>query len=164
MAGINRVTLVGRLGADVDLKYSSNGGAMANIPIATSDEWKDKTGEKQERVEWHKVCLYGPIAEIAAKYLTKGSEVYIEGKNRTRKYKDASGQDSYITEVIVSGYEGKMHMLGGGGQRQNNTQNPQLNTPQQTSAPRPEAANNQNIDPRYMDDAFSSDPYGDVPF
>lgn len=127
MAGVNKVTLIGNLGADVELKYAPNGNAMANISVATSEEWKDKaTGQKQERVEWHNVCIYGPLAEIAAKYLKRGSQVYLEGKNQTRKYQDAQGQDRFITEVIVSGFDGKMQMLGGGGQRQEgNTSNAQ---------------------------------------
>lgn len=157
MAGINRVTLVGRLGANVDLKFATNGTAMANISIATSDEWKDKsTGQKQERVEWHHVCLYGPLAEIAAKYLKQGSEVYLEGKNKTRKYQDAQGQDRFITEVIVSGYEGKMQMLGGGGQRQEgNTSNAQ---PTQQNG-----ADNTSVGQNNMNGQHSAPPAYDVP-
>ena len=91
-----------------------NGGAVANITIATSESWRDKaTGEQREKTEWHRVALFGKLAEVAGEYLRKGSQVYIEGQLQTRKWQDQSGQDRYTTEVVVQGFNGVMQMLGG---------------------------------------------------
>jgi len=107
--GINKVILVGNLGNDPDVKYMPSGGAVTNISIATTDSWKDKTsGEKVDRTEWHRVVFFNRLAEIAGEYLKKGSQVYIEGALRTRKWQDQSGQDKYTTEIIGS----EMQMLG----------------------------------------------------
>ena len=112
MAGINKVILVGNLGAKPEVKYASNGNAIANLSVATSDSWTDKnTGQKQERTEWHRVSLFGKLAEIAGQYLDKGSKVYIEGKLQTRKWQDQNGQDRYTTEIVVSGFNGTLQML-----------------------------------------------------
>ena len=112
MAGINKVILVGNLGARPEVKYASNGNAISNLSVATSESWTDKsTGQKQEKTEWHRVSLFGKIAEIAGQYLDKGSKVYVEGKLQTRKWQDQSGQDRYTTEVIVSGFNGTLQML-----------------------------------------------------
>jgi len=114
--GINKVILVGNLGADPETRNMPNGGAVTNIRIATSEAWKDKqTGDQQERTEWHSVAFFGKLAEIAGEYLRKGSQVYVEGKLRTRKWQDKEGNDRYQTEVIAN----EMQMLGskGGGQR-----------------------------------------------
>ncbi len=121
MAGINKVILVGNLGQKPEVKYASNGNAIANLSVATSESWTDKnTGQKQERTEWHRVSLFGKLAEIAGQYLDKGSKVYVEGKLQTRKWQDKSGQDRYTTEVVVSGFNGTLQMLdrreGGAGQ------------------------------------------------
>lgn len=110
--GINKVILVGNLGADPDTRYMPSGKAVTNIRIATSESWKDKqTGDQQERTEWHSIVMYDKLGEIAAEYLRKGSQVYIEGKLRTRKWQDKEGKDRYTTEVIAS----EMQMLGGRG-------------------------------------------------
>ncbi len=110
--GINKVILVGNLGADPETRYMPSGGAVTNLSIATSESWKDKqTGEQKERTEWHKVAMFNRLAEIAAEYLRKGSQVYIEGKLRTRKWQDRDGNDRYTTEVIAD----EMQMLGGRG-------------------------------------------------
>lgn len=115
MRGINKVILVGTLGADPDVKYAANGNAIANLSVATSEEWNDKsTGQKQQKTEWHRVSMFGKIAEIAGQYLKKGSQVYLEGKLQTRKWQDQNGQDRYTTEVVISGFDGQMQMLGGG--------------------------------------------------
>jgi single-strand DNA-binding protein len=108
--GINKVILVGNLGADPETRYMPSGSAVTNIRIATSESWKDKTsGEQQERTEWHHVAMFGRLAEIAAEYLRKGSQVYIEGRLRTRKWQDKTdGKDRFTTEVIAS----EMQMLG----------------------------------------------------
>ncbi|EBS1325818.1 single-stranded DNA-binding protein [Salmonella enterica subsp. enterica serovar Worthington] len=127
--GINKVILVGNLGLDPEVRYMPNGGAVANLSLATSDTWTDKqTGEKKERTEWHRVVLYGKLAEIASEYLRKGSQVYIEGALRTRKWTDQSGVERYTTEVVVS-QSGTMQMLGarstGSGQQQGGWGQPQ---------------------------------------
>jgi len=112
MSGINKVILVGNIGAKPEVKYSSNGSAIANLSVATSETWNDKnSGEKQEKTEWHRVSLYGKLAEIAGQYLDKGSKIYVEGKLQTRKWQDQSGQDRYTTEIVVSGYGGTLQML-----------------------------------------------------
>jgi len=109
--GINKVILVGKLGTDPELKHLPNGNSVANISIATSESWKDKnTGQKQEKTEWHRVVVFGKLAEIAGQYLTKGSQVYFEGKLQTRKWQDQAGQDKYTTEVVVD-FNGQMQML-----------------------------------------------------
>ncbi len=108
--GINKVILVGNLGADPDTRYMPSGKAVTNIRIATSESWKDKqTGDQQERTEWHSVVLFDKLGEIAAEYLRKGSQVYIEGSLRTRKWQDKEGKDRYTTEIIAR----DMQMLGG---------------------------------------------------
>ncbi|MDK7737676.1 single-stranded DNA-binding protein [Providencia stuartii] len=113
--GVNKATIIGNLGDDPIVRYSPNGTAFANFSVATSETWKDKnTGEKRERTDWHNIVIQGKLAEVAGQYLKKGSQVYIEGKMRTRKYQGNDGQDKYITEVIV-GIDGKMQMLGGRG-------------------------------------------------
>ena len=112
--GINKVILVGNLGNDPEIRYMPSGGAVANITIATSESWRDKaTGEQREKTEWHRVALFGKLAEVAGEYLRKGSQVYIEGQLQTRKWHDQSGQDRYTTEVGVQGFNGVMQMLGG---------------------------------------------------
>lgn len=113
MAGgsVNKVILIGNLGADPEVRYMPNGNAVANLRIATSESWRDKaTGEQHERTEWHRVALFGKLGEIAGQYLRKGSKVYIEGKLRTRKWQGQDGQDRYSTEVVVD-VNGSMQML-----------------------------------------------------
>jgi single-strand DNA-binding protein len=112
MAGINKVILVGNLGAKPEIKYASNGNAISNLSIATSESWTDKsTGQKQERTEWHRVSLFGKVAEIAGQYLDKGSKVYVEGKLQTRKHTDKDGIERWTTEIVVSGFNGTLQML-----------------------------------------------------
>lgn len=111
--GVNKVILVGNLGQDPEIRYMPTGGAVANITLATSESWRDKqTGENKEVTEWHRVVLFGKLAEVAGEHLRKGSQVYIEGQLRTRKWQDQSGQDRYTTEVVVN-VGGVMQMLGG---------------------------------------------------
>jgi len=113
--GINKVILVGYLGQDPEVRYMPNGGAVANITLATSESWRDKqTGENRENTEWHRVVLFGKLAEVAGEYLGKGSQVYIEGQLRARKWQDQDGQDRYTTEVVVN-VGGTMQMLGSRG-------------------------------------------------
>ena len=112
MAGINKVILVGNLGAKPEVKYASNGNAISNLSVATSESWTDKsTGQKQERTEWHRVSLFGKLAEIAGQYLDKGSKVYVEGKLQTRKYTDKEGIEKWTTDIVVSGFNGTLQML-----------------------------------------------------
>ena len=109
MASVNKVILVGNLGADPETKYLPSGDAVANIRVATTDRWKDKaSGEMKEATEWHRIAFFGRLAEIAGEYLKKGSQVYIEGRIRTRKWQDKEGQDRYSTEIVAD----TMQMLG----------------------------------------------------
>ena len=109
MASINKVIIVGNLGADPETKYLPSGDAITNIRIATTDRWKDKgSGEMKEATEWHRIAFFGRLAEIAGQYLKKGSQVYVEGRIRTRKWQDKDGQDRYTTEIVA----GEMQMLG----------------------------------------------------
>ena len=102
MASVNKVILVGNLGKDPEVRYTADGAAIANITLATTDTWKDKTsGEKKEATEWHRVAFFGKLAEIAGQYLKKGRSVYVEGRIRTRKWQDKEGQDRYTTEIIA---------------------------------------------------------------
>ena len=108
--GINKVILVGTLGRDPETKYMPSGGAVTNISLATSEQWKDKnTGERQERTEWHRVVFFNRLAEIAGQYLRKGQQAYVEGSLRTRKWQGQDGQDRYTTEIVAT----EMQMLGG---------------------------------------------------
>ncbi len=116
MAGsVNKVILVGNLGADPEVKSFQNGGRVCNLRIATSEDWKDRTtGEKKERTEWHQVVLQSDgLIGVAERFLRKGSKVYIEGQIRTRKWQDASGNDRYTTEISIGGFDGKLVMLDG---------------------------------------------------
>ncbi|KSB98988.1 single-stranded DNA-binding protein [Pseudomonas aeruginosa] len=111
--GVNKVILVGSVGGDPETRYMPNGNAVTNITLATGESWKDKqTGQQQERTEWHRVVFFGRLAEIAGEYLRKGSQVYVEGSLRTRKWQGQDGQDRYTTEVVVD-VNGRMHLLGG---------------------------------------------------
>jgi single-strand DNA-binding protein len=158
--GINKVTIVGNLGNDPEVKYMPSGGAVASISVATSESWKDKqTGQPQERTEWHRIVFFNRLAEIVGEYLKKGSQVYVEGSLRTRKWQDQGGQDRYTTEIVASemqllgGRQGGGGMGGGadmaydqtpsygggapagGGQQQSNQNQPNQNQPNQSQAP-----------------------------
>jgi single-strand DNA-binding protein len=116
MASVNKVILVGNIGKDPETRYLPNGDAVTNITVATSESWKDKNGEKQEKTEWHRVVFFKKLAEVAGQYLKKGSSVYVEGRIETRKWTDKEGVDRYSTEIIAS----DMKMLGkkeGGGEQ-----------------------------------------------
>jgi single-strand DNA-binding protein len=119
MASVNKVILIGNLGRDPETRYMPDGGAVTNVSIATTETWKDKNGEKQEKTEWHRVAFFGKLAEIAGEYLKKGSQVYVEGRLQTRKWQDKDGADKYTTEIVAD----RMQMLGsrqgmGGGERE----------------------------------------------
>nr|ELR5127974.1 single-stranded DNA-binding protein [Providencia rettgeri] len=142
--GVNKVILIGHLGQDPEIRYIPNGGAVANLTLATSESWRDKqSGEMREKTEWHRVCIFGKLAEIAGEYLKKGSQVYIEGSLQTRKWQDQSGQDRYTTEVVVN-IGGSMQMLGGNNQAGN--QQP-ARQPQQSQQPRQQKSQTQQPEP-----------------
>jgi len=128
--GVNKVIILGNLGQDPDVRTFPNGGSVANLTIATSESWSDKqTGEHCEKTEWHRVAVFGKLAEIAGQYLRKGAQVYIEGALQTRKWQDQNGQDRFTTEVVVQGFNGVMQMIGvrQDGQRQQGGHDQQLN-------------------------------------
>ncbi len=167
--GVNKVILVGNLGGDPEVRYMPSGGAVANITIATSETWRDKaSGQQREKTEWHRVALFGKVAEVAGEYLRKGSQVYIEGQLQTRKWQDQSGQERYTTEVVVQGFNGVMQMLGGnrsGGQRQGQGQQQQggwgqPQQPQQNQQSAPQQP--QGGPPQYNEPPMDFDD--DIPF
>lgn len=153
--GVNKCIILGNLGNDPEVKYTASGSAIANLTVATSEEWKDKTtGESKSLTEWHRVVLFGKLAEVACEYLRKGSQVYIEGQLRTRKWTDQSGQEKYTTEIVV-GMNGVMQMLGGkqeaNQQKQSGWGQPQQPKTQQQSKP---AQSGQYEPPMDFDDSI----------
>src|SRR5690606_1568158 len=162
--GVNKVILIGNLGADPETRYLPSGGAVTNVNLATSDQWKDKqTGQPHERTEWHRVVFFGRLAEIAGEYLRKGSQVYVEGSLRTRKWQGQDGQDRYTTEIVVD-INGQMQLLGGrpggdeGGAPRQSRPAPQRD---QQQAPRQERpAPQQQAQPAPDYDSFDDD----IPF
>jgi len=156
MAGINKVILVGNLGAKPEIKYASNGNAISNLSVATSESWTDKnTGQKQERTEWHRVSLFGKVAEIAGQYLDKGSKVYVEGKLQTRKWQDQSGQDRYTTEVVISGFSGTLQML----DRRDDSNSPMQSQSQSAPQPSQNAQQAPSITPVAQDEFEDDIPF-----
>jgi single-strand DNA-binding protein len=119
MASVNKVIIIGNLGRDPETRYMPDGGAITNISVATTETWKDKQGEKQEKTEWHRVAFFGKLAEIAGEYLKKGSQVYVEGRLQTRKWQDKDGQDKYTTEIVANAMQmlGSRQGAGGGADR-----------------------------------------------
>ncbi|MBI5327018.1 MAG: single-stranded DNA-binding protein [Deltaproteobacteria bacterium] len=107
---VNKAILIGRLGRDTEIKYTTSGMAIANLTIATSENYKDKDGQKQEKIEWHRIVAFGKLAEICGEYLSKGKQVYVEGRIQTRSWEDKDGSKKYITEIVAN----SMQMLGGG--------------------------------------------------
>ena len=151
--GVNKVILVGNLGQDPEIRYMPNGGAVANITLATSESWRDKaTGEQKEKTEWHRVVLFGKLAEVAGEYLKKGSQIYIEGKLNTRKWTDQAGVEKYTTEVHVN-VGGTMQMLRG---KSEGSRPAQSGTQQSRPAQQSQPAAQNNEPPMDFDD--------DIPF
>lgn len=143
--GVNKVILIGHLGNDPEIRYMPAGGAVANLTLATSESWRDKqSGEMREKTEWHRVVIFGKLAEVAGEYLKKGSQVYIEGSLQTRKWQDQSGQDRYTTEVVVN-IGGSMQMLGGNSGNQAGSQQP-ARQPQQSQQRQPAQHNEPPMD------------------
>ncbi len=154
--GVNKVILIGNLGGDPEVRYTPNGSAVTNLSIATSESWRDKqTGQQQERTEWHRVVMFGKLAEIAGQYLRKGSKVYIEGKLQTRKWQDQQGQDRYTTEIVVD-INGQMQMLDS---RQDGG-NMSYGQPQQAAAPQQNQGYGQ---PQQQQAAQQTQGYGQQP-
>lgn len=150
--GVNKVILVGNCGNDPEIRYMPNGNAVANISLATSESWKDKqTGQQQERTEWHRVVFFGRLAEIVAEYVRKGSQIYVEGSLRTRKWQGQDGSDRYTTEVVVD-MKGTMQLLGSPG-----SERPASQQSARQPAPRP-TTHHQQPSPDY--DSFDDD----IPF
>lgn len=166
MSSLNKVQLIGNLGADPEVRYTQSGIATATLSVATTESWKDKDGNKQERTEWHRVVLYRRLAEVAGEYLRKGSSVYLEGKLQTRKWQDQNGQDRYTTEVVAD----EMKMLGGkpqgNGQGSGNQPPPQQsqNRPQQSQPQNRPSAPAQSAPPPYDGDFGFAGPDDDIPF
>ncbi len=156
-SGINKVILIGNLGKDPEVKYMPSGDAVANITLATSETWSDKSsGEKKEKTEWHRVVFFGKLAEIVGQYLKKGSKVYVEGQLQTRKWQGQDGQDRYTTEVVVRGFNGTMQMLDGRSGGEGSFAPAQQSAPAQPAAARPAA----QPAPAMVDDGFDDD----IPF
>jgi single-strand DNA-binding protein len=155
MAGINKVILVGRLGQDVELKYTASSDAVASMSVATSENWTDKSGQRQEKTEWHRVVMFRKLAEIAGQYLKKGSQVYIEGKLQTNKWQDNTGADRYTTQIVAN----SMQMLdskNSGGTSGAGQQSPQQSQQPQQDSQSPQAP----ITPVESNDSFEDD----IPF
>lgn len=152
MRGVNKAIIIGHLGNDPETRYTGNGDAITNISVATSEKWKDKkTGEDQERTEWHRITFFGRLAEIASEYLKKGAPVYIEGTIRTDKYTDKDGVERYSTKIIAN----HMQMLGSKKDGEGGGENRQQSKPQQS---------NQQSQPRQPAPAQSGFEDDDIPF
>ncbi len=157
MASVNKVILVGTLGRDPEVRHTGDGTAIANFSIATNESWKDKSGQKQERTEWHNIVTYRKLAEIAEQYLKKGSSVFVEGSLATRKWTDKNGVERYTTEIRCDSFQ----MLGGRNTGNQNAGDSQTQRPQQSAAPSQQAPSNSGGNTGYMpDDA----PFDDIPF
>lgn len=156
MASVNKVILIGNLGADPETRYLPSGDAVTNIRLATTEQWKDKNGEKQEQTEWHRVAFFGRLAEIAGEYLKKGSQVYVEGRLQTRKWQDKDGQDRYTTEIRAD----RMQMLGSrsgmGGGDFSDADEPRAGRPAQAQRP---AASSASKPPSKFDDLEDDIPF-----
>ena len=142
MSGVNKVIIVGRLGKDPEVRHLENGAAVANFSVATSETYKDKSGNKQEQTEWHNVVLWRGLAEIAEKYLTKGNLVYIEGKLRTRNWQDKDGNTRYTTEIVGD----NMTMLGSKNESSSSNQNQPENQTQDNNKPKAELKEDESDD------------------
>jgi single-strand DNA-binding protein len=150
--GVNKAIIIGTLGRDPEVKYTAGGSAIVNVSVATNETWKDRnTGENQERTEWHRIVIFGKLAEIAAQYLKKGSQVYFEGRIQTRKWQGQDGQDRYTTEIVAN----EMQMLGGRGESSGAPAS-DYGRPQQSA---PSASPSHSSPPSMTDDG-----YDDIPF
>ena len=131
--GVNKVTLIGNLGNDPEVRYSGNGNAVANVSLATAESWRDKdSGEQQERTEWHRIVFFGRLAEIVSEYLHKGSQIYVEGRLQTNKWQDKEGNDRYTTQIVAN----EMQMLGSRGSASTNQESAPQIEPAPDSSPK----------------------------
>ena len=156
--GVNKAIIVGTLGQDPEIRYTANGGAVANISVATNESWRDKaTGEAQERTEWHRIVMFGKLAEIAQQYLKKGSQAYFEGRIQTRKWQDNEGKDRYNTEIVAN----EMQMLGG---RAGGGGGAPMDSGGQQSRPQSQSQPQSRPEPAAADTAPMDDGFDDIPF
>ena len=146
MSGINKVILIGNLGKDPEIKHTASGAAIVNATLATNESWKGKDGERQERTEWHRLVFFGKLAEIVGEYLTKGSQIYVEGRIQTRTWEDNEGKTRYTTEIVGN----NMQMLGskGGSEQSESAPEPRQAAPRKTQ----QAAPTGKADPEFDDD------------
>jgi single-strand DNA-binding protein len=158
--GVNKVIIVGNLGQDPEVRYTPNGKAVANLTLATSESWKDQSGQIQEKTEWHKVSMFGKLAEIAGEYLKKGSQVYIEGKLQTRKWQDQQGQDRYTTEIVLDPFNGVMQMLGGKGGQSNQSEGGYQKRQPQSAPQNNQGSSNQQPQAPYQQQPQQGAPQG----
>ena len=159
MAGVNKVIILGNVGKDPETRFMPNGGAVTNLTIATSESWKDKqTGEQKDKTEWHRVVIFGKLAEIAGEFVKKGSKLYIEGALQTRKWTNQQGQDQYTTEIVLQGFGGVMQMLDGKPQGQAQPQSQggfSQQAPQQQAKPNQQGSFNQQPQPQQQQPAYN---------
>jgi single-strand DNA-binding protein len=161
--GVNKVIIIGNLGKDPEVRYTSDGKAVASLTLATSESWKDQQGQEQQKTEWHRVSIFGKLAEIAGEYLRKGSQVYIEGKLQTRKWTNKEGQDQYTTEIVLDPFNGVMQMLGGKSDNSGQQSQQKQAQPQQKQAAPQQQRPQQNQQPAPMAEPdFDFDD--DIPF
>ncbi len=154
--GLNKVMIIGNLGSDPEIRYTTGGSAIANLRLATAESWRDKeSGEQQERTEWHRVVFFGRLAEIAGEYLKKGSQIYVEGRLQTRKWQDKDGADRYSTEIVAN----EMQMLGGRGAGGGSGGQEESAAPRSSAAPRAPRNN-----PPAQHEAPMPDFDDDIPF
>lgn len=155
---LNKVQIIGRLGNDPEIRYAPSGDAIANLSVATSESWKDKnSGERKEKTEWHRIVVFGKLAEVVGEYLRKGSLAYFEGKLVTRKWQDNNGQDRYTTEISVDSFSGTMRMLEGRQSNDNSGGQQQRSAPASTQPPQTSTQNRQPSRQNTIDD-------DDIPF
>lgn len=160
--GINKVILIGNLGNEPEIRSTPSGTIIATLSVATSESWKDRnTGQQQEKTEWHRVVIFGKLAEITQQYLHKGSKVYLEGKLQTRKWQGQDGQDRYTTEIIVDSFNGKLQMLDNreGGVAQNYNSQPPVES-RQTNQP----TGHKTVEPVSNFDEYDDIPFDNIPF
>lgn len=141
---LNKVQLIGNLGRDPEIRYTSDDRAIANLTVATSERWKSKDGEQQEKTEWHRVVIFGPLAEVAEKYMKKGSSAYFEGKLQTRKWEDNEGNERYTTEIVID-RGGSMQMLGGRDSSAGDAPEPKKSAPKKQAQPQADAFGDDDI-------------------
>jgi single-strand DNA-binding protein len=163
--GVNRVIIIGNLGKDPEVRYTADGKAVASLTVATSESWKDQQGQVQEKTEWHRISIFGKLAEIAGEYLRKGSQAYFEGKLQTRKWTNKEGQDQYTTEIVLDPFNGVMQMLGGKGDNSGQQSQQKQAQPQQKQAAPQQQRPQQNQQPAPMAEPdFDYDDDSQPPF